>query len=98
MLARGAAPAALPEPGRGTPSHDPKNSDRNDDHEERQADTERWIVRVEWIKGHRDHVTIGHCKDDEDHAQRDQYDRIEKFAHDPLSLVKWIYGRTTGIS
>src|SRR6516225_11511519 len=88
VLAGGATPVALPEPGRRAAGHDAEHCHRNDDHEERQGEPERGIVRIKRIKRNRHRVTVGNREGDENQAQRNQYHRIEKFSHDPLSPRK----------
>ena len=41
---------------------------------------------VEGIERHRHQMTVGDREDDEDHAQRDDDQRVDEFSHDHLSL------------
>src|SRR5712672_2559176 len=66
VLARGAPPMPLPEPGRRAARRHACDRDRDDDHEQRQREPHRRIAGIERIERHRHKMAIGDCKADKD--------------------------------
>ena len=67
-LARGAAEAPLPEPGRHAASQHAEHGDRNDHHEQRQGHRDRRRDRIEGVERNRHQMAIGDREDDEEVA------------------------------